>query len=136
MLEFKMSSVTSGTANATLTSATYKVIPECSTSAILSGLNRLFDTPASSRTLSCESSASSVPGQQCEFEASTAEKQCKARALESVHRELDEYLDDPLETFSRTEQVNGIERRVVFDLLAFWQVRALFSPLSVALTSP
>ena len=114
--------VTSGTTGAMSVSATYKVVPEHSTSAISSGLDRLFDTPASSRTLSCESSASSVPGQRQDWEAGTAEKRCKTRALEFVHRELDEYLDDPLETFSRTERVEGIERRAVFDLLAFWQV--------------
>jgi len=42
------------------------------------------------------------------------------------HRELDEYLEDPLETFSRIERVEGVEKRVVFDLITFWQVCAAF----------
>ena len=127
MLEFKTSPNGAGaTAGTSLTSAAYKVVPERSTSAISSGLDRLFDTPTSNRMLSREASASGVPGQGREWEASAAEKRYKARALESVHRELDEYLNDPLETFSRTERVDGIERRVVFDLLAFWQACALF----------
>ena len=32
----------------------------------------------------------------------------------------------PLETFSRVERVDGIERTVVFDIFTYWQVRATF----------
>jgi hypothetical protein len=46
--------------------------------------------------------------------------------LESVHQELDEYLEEPLETFSRIERVDGIEQVVVFDALTYWQVCATF----------
>ena len=105
------------------TSTAYKAVLDRSTSAISSGLDRLFGTPASSRAVSRESSSSSISGQTQQREATGAEKRRQARALECVQQELDEYLEDPLETFSRTERVDGIEQRVVFDLLAFWQVR-------------
>jgi hypothetical protein len=117
-----------GTAGATASgsSTAYKAVPGRSTLAMSNGLERLFSTPPSSRAVSRENSGSSVPGQTREWEVSTTEKRCKARALEAVHRELDEYLNDPLETFSRTERTpDGIEQRVVFDLLAFWQVCAI-----------
>jgi len=109
MLKFKETNTATSVA-----STAYKAVPDHATSAISSGLDRLFGTPASSRTVSRESSGSSVPGQ-------------RTRALKGVRQELDEYLEDPLQTFSRIEQVDGIEKRVVFDLLAYWQVRAIFS---------
>ena len=103
-------------------SSAYKAVPERSTSAISSGLDRFFNTPTSTGLLSRENSASSADERWLEWEAITAEKRHKARGLEEVRRELDEYLEEPLETFSRTERVDGIEQRVVFDLLAYWQV--------------
>lgn len=123
MLEFRTANV-AATANAP--SAAYKAIPERSTSAISNGLDRLFGTTPSSRThsRSRESSVSSVPENRQEWEVSAAAKRHKARGYDDVNRELDDYLEEELEAFSRTEEVNGIERRVVFDLLAYWQVRA------------
>jgi hypothetical protein len=44
--------------------------------------------------------------------------------LESVHQELDEYLEEPLETFSKIERVDGIEQTVIFDAITYWQVCA------------
>ena len=129
MLEFKIASAVIATASASL--AAYKTVPKHATSNMSSGLDRLFGTPTSSRTLSRDSSASSIPGQRQVWEESTAEKRRRMRAMETVQRELDEYLDDPLETFSRAEQVGGAEKRVIFDLLAFWQVR--LAPISCGL---
>lgn len=106
-------------------SIAYKAVPEHSTSAISSGLSRLFGTSAS-QTLSRESSASSISRQRQEWEVSTTEQRHRARGLESVHQELDEYLEEPLETFSRIERVDGIEQVVVFDALTYWQVCATF----------
>jgi len=108
-------------------SIVYKAVPDHATSGISSGLERLFGTPTSSKTVSRENSGSSVLGQGQELETSTGGKRRKARASDDVHRELDEYLEDPLETFSRIERVEGVEKRVVFDLLTFWQVRAILS---------
>jgi len=136
MLEFRMSNAAVTTA-VSHPSTAYKAIPEHSTSAISSGLDRLFGTPTSSRTLSRESSGSSDLGRREEWEASTAGKRHKARGLEDVCQELDEYLEEPLETFSKTERVDGIERMVVFDILTYWQVHTiLFWLLSTTLTSP
>lgn len=125
MLSFKMANVAARTASGPISTA-YKAITEHSTLAVSSGLDRLFSTPASSRTVSRENSGSNASGRGREWEVSTTEKRSKARALEAVHRELNEYLDDPLETFSRTEQVDGTGQRVVFDLLAFWEVCAIY----------
>jgi hypothetical protein len=123
MLEFRMANAVVNTNTGVIsTSTAYKAVPDRSTSAVSSGLDRLFGTPASSRVVSRESSSSSVSGQTQEQDVTGAEKRHQARALECVQQELDEYLEDPLETFSRIEQVDGIERRVIFDLLAFWQV--------------
>ena len=115
MLEFKMASLAIG-ANAGVPSTAYKVVAERSTSAISSGLDRLFG-----RTVH-ENSASVASRQRQEWEVSTDERRGKARTLEDVRRELDNYLEEELETFSRIERVNGIEQRAVFDLLAYWQV--------------
>jgi hypothetical protein len=117
-------------ANATHTishsSTVYKAVPERSTSAISSRLGRLFGTPTSG-TLSRESSASSLSGQRHEWEVSASGQRYKTRGLEAVQQELDDYLEEQLETFSRTEEVGGVEQTVVFDILAYWQVRD-FSP--------
>jgi hypothetical protein len=122
MLEFKI-------ANAALAAAVrrpqtaYKALPEHSTSAISSGLNRLFGTSATHEALFDESSPLRVSGQRREQEVSVAKQQEKARELASIHRELDEYLGEPLETFSKIEtQADGIKRMVVFDILTYWQV--------------
>jgi len=129
------------TANAALAAAVnrpptaYKAIPEHSTSAISSGLDRLFGT-STRRAHSRESSPSRVSGQRREWEASAAKQREKTRGLDSVHRELDEYLEELLETFSRIERVDGIERMVVFDILTYWQVcKKSFCPPPVTLTS-
>jgi hypothetical protein len=129
MLKFKMTSDTAHGATAGSVPASYKTVPNHSTLAMTSGMDRLLSAPASSRTLSRESSGSSTSDSTQEWGISTAEKRRKARASAAVCRELDEYLEDPPETFSRTEQVDGIERRVVFDLLVFWQV-CVSSPIS------
>ena len=115
-------------------SSAYKAVPEHATSAISSGLDRFFGTPTSTGVLSRENSASSADG---EWEVIAAERRHKARGSEEDRREPDEYLEEPLETFSRTERVDGIEQRVVFDLLAYWQVRTIPPTPPVAiLTSP
>lgn len=117
-------------------STAYKVVPEHSSLAISSGLERLLSTPASSRTVSRESSGSSALGRGEDWEASTAGKRHKARALKTVGEELDEYLEEPLETFSKTERVNDNECMVVFDILTYWQVRiTLCCLLQATLTS-
>ena len=82
MLDFKTANATAiATASGHSTTA-YKTVPEYSTTAVTSGLNRLFGT--SSRTLSRDSSLSSVSEQQ-EWEVSTAEQRCKARKLDGIH---------------------------------------------------
>ena len=131
MLEFKManSTATAGSIIGARSSA-YKAAPERSTSAISSGLDHFFSAPTSTGLLSHENSASSADERWPEWEAITTEKRHKARGLEEVCRELDEYLEEPLESFSRTEQVDGIEQRVVFDLLAYWQVCTILSTSS------
>jgi hypothetical protein len=122
MLEFKTANDTAAAAGSR-SSIVYKAVPEHSTSAISSGLSRLFGN-STSGTHSRESSASNVSRQRQEWEVTTTEQRHRARGLESVHQELDEYLEEPLETFSRIERVGAIERTVVFDTLAYWQVRA------------
>ena len=130
MLEFKIANTPVETTS-TRSSVTYKAIPEHSTSAISSGLSRLFGTSAT-RALSRESSTPSFP----EWETSTAEQRHKARMLDSVRHELDEYLEEPLETFSRIKKVDGIEQTVVFDILAYWEARLIsFYLLRLILTS-
>ena len=74
--------------------------------ALSRGLGRVFGTSPSG-THSRETSVSSVSGQRQEWEVSISEQRRKARGLDSVHRELDEYLEEPLETFSRVEKVDG-----------------------------
>jgi len=120
MLGFKMSNAAT-TAGVSHLPTAYKTVPEHSTLAISSGLDHLFGTSASSRTLSREGSGSSASERREEWEASTAGRRHKARELECVHQELDEYLEEPLETFSRIESVDGVERVVVFDILTYWQ---------------
>ena len=124
MLEFKMTNAAI-TATGGQSSTAYKAVPEHSTSAISSGLNRLFGTPAL-ETHSRESPASSTSRQQQQWEASAAGQRHRARGLESVRQELDEYLEEPLETFSRIERVNGVEQTVIFDTLMYWQVCTAF----------
>jgi len=102
-------------ATANRPSTAYKAVPERSTSAISSGLNRLFGTSAM-----CEETR--------EGEVSAATQQEKARGLDSVRRELTEYLGDPVESFTRIETVDGIERVVIFDIITYWQVRNRNSP--------
>ena len=111
MLEFKMANDVAATAGSRLSTACMAV-PERSTSALSSSLGRLFGTPAPS-----------TPGQTREWEDHTADQRHKARGLDSVRQELDEYLEEPLETFSRIVRVNGIEQTAVFDILTYWQVR-------------
>ena len=121
MLEFKMANAIAGTTVDARSSA-YKAVPaSCSTSAISSGLDRLFSAPTLGGTRSRGNSPSSSPGR-LEPDTTIIERH-RMRGLESVRQELDEYLEEPLETFSRIERVNGIEQRVVFDLLTYWQVR-------------
>ena len=98
----------------------YNAVPECSVSAISSGLSCLFST-TTTRALSCESPTPSSP----EWETSAAKQQHEARMLDSVHCELDEYLEEPLETFSQIERAGGVERTVIFDILAYWEVRPI-----------
>jgi len=125
MLEFKMANAaTAATSSGSL--AAYKAVPERSTSAISRGLSRLFSMSVSG-ALSRGGTAPSVSGQGEEWETITAGKRHKARELDSVHSELDEYLEEPLESFSRIERVNGIDRTVVFDVLTYWQVCATLS---------
>jgi len=121
MLEFKTANATAGAP-----SSAYKTVPGSSSSALSSGLDRLF-SPASTGTHSRANSTPSAPRQRQELEEFTARERCKARGLAGVHRELEEYLEDPLETFSRTVRVNGVEQRAVFDPLTYWQVRAVSS---------
>jgi len=116
MLEFKTASVAAAAVSHAPT--TYKAILKRSTLAISSGLNRLFGTPTSGG-----STVTSVSGQSQEREASIAGQRSRARLLGGVHRELEEYLEEPLESFSRIERVNGIQQTVVFDVLTYWQVR-------------
>ena len=103
-------------------SAAYKAVPDRSTSAIASGLNRLFNTPT---LRSHENSQSSVSGQQQSWETHMAEQRREARELECVHMELDQYLEEPLDSFTRVEMVGNNARTVIFDILAYWQVRTL-----------
>ena len=124
MLEFKMTNAAAA-ATSNHSPTVYKAVPEHSTSAISSGLGRLFGTPTL-RMLSRESTASSVSGQRREWEVGAIRQRHKARGLDSVNQELDEYLEEPLEIFSRIERVDGIERTVVFDILTYWQVRVTF----------
>jgi hypothetical protein len=124
MLTFK-------TANAAATTtvgrsqAAYKAVPGRSTSAIASGLNRLFGAPVSGGALSHEGHQSNIPGQRQEQGVSAAEQRRRIRYLDSVHAELDEYLEEPRETFTRTEGMNSGEQTIVFDILTYWQVRTL-----------
>ena len=102
----------------------YKAIPEHCTAAVSSGLGRLFGA-TTTRTHSREI----ISSREQMWEVSIAGDWHEARELESVHRELDEYLEEPLETFSRIERVGSIEKVVVFDVLTYWQVRTTFSCL-------
>jgi len=134
MLEFRMANTTTGGAGGPPSSA-YKTVPGNSTSALSSGLDRLFG-PVSTGTPG-RNPAPSAPGQMQEQEAADVRERRKARGLVGVHRELDEYLEEPLDTFSRTEQVDGTDQRVVFDLLTYWQVRAVSpNPPPVTQTLP
>jgi hypothetical protein len=125
MLEFKTANAALA-ATASRPSAAYKTIPGHSTSAISSGLDRLFGTSATRERRSHESSPS-----RREWETSAAMQRERARGLRCVHRELDEYLKEPLETFSRIERVDGLEQIVIFDILTYWQVRVEMILLSV-----
>lgn len=122
MFDFKRANATAAT-TAIRSSTAYKIVPERSTSAIASSLDRLFGT--SGGALSRENSLSSIPGQQQGWEVNTTEQRRKARELDSIRREFDEYLEEPLETFSKIEKVDDIEQTVVFDILTFWQVWAI-----------
>ena len=130
MLEFKMANAVTAIMGS-CPSTIYKAVPNRSTSAISSGLGRLFGTR--------ESSVPRISQRRQEWEATTAHQRHKRRGLDSVNQELDEYLEDPLETFSKIERVDGIERTVFFDALTYWQVRAALPPPHLPramLTSP
>ena len=135
MFEFKTANATAAS-TASHSPTVFRAVPEHSTSAISSSLDRLFGN-STSGSLSRESSASSISsGRRQEWEVSTAGQRRKARGLESVHEELDEYLEEPLETFSRIETVDGIGQTVVFDILTYWQVWAIvLYALRASLTS-
>lgn len=137
MLQFK----TTKTAAARDTAAghvktAYKVVPERSTLAMVSGLDRLFGISTSDGGLSRESSLLGASGEQHELEASGAQQRRNAKALSDVQCELDEYLEEPLETFRKTEIVDGHKAIVVSDVLAYWQVRVFCPhPFQMRLTS-
>lgn len=126
MLEFKMANAAAGTTISARSSA-YKTVPERSTRA--PGPSQAALTVCSVPPLRPRHPPARTPlldkGQK--WEGTAAGERHKARGSEDVRRELGEYLEEPLETFSRTEQVDGAERRVVFDLLTYWQGRATFS---------
>ena len=124
MLTFKTANA-AATATVGRSQAAYKAVPGHSTSAIASGLNRLFGAPASGGALSHEGHQSNVSGRRQEQGVSAAEQRRRIRDLDSVHAELDEYLEEPRETFTRTENMNSSEQTIVFDILTYWQVRTL-----------
>lgn len=124
MLEFRMANTTAGGTGRTPSSA-YKSVPGNSTSALSGGLDRLFGPVSTGMPSRGNSSPSVSAGQRQEQESADARERQKARGLVGVHRELDEYLEEPLETFSRTERVGGTEQRVIFDPLTYWQVRVV-----------
>ena len=122
MLDFKTANTAAATAASHL-SAAYRAFPEHHTLAIASGLTRMFGASNPNTVPSRETSPSSTSEQRREREGGTAERRRKSRELDDIHRELDEYLEEPLGTFMVTERVDGNERTIFFDILKYWQVR-------------
>ena len=55
-------------------------------------------------------------------------KKKKERELGNVRRELGEYLEEPLVTFTKIEGADNHERVAVFGILGYWQVSKPFLP--------
>ena len=118
MLNFRMADDSVATTT-TRSSTAYKVIPERSTAAVASGLDRLFaTTPSETPSREHERSSSGISNE----EANTAKQQRMARESDNVHRELDEYLREPLESFRRVEKAGDTVKTIIFDVLGYWQV--------------
>jgi len=112
MLSFRMANAST----ASRSSASYQTVPERSTSAIASGLTRLFGPSPSGMTISREASQSSISGQV--REECMSERRPTDRDYDAVRVELSEYLEEPLETFLATKMVRGRRETVIFDVLA------------------
>lgn len=100
-------------------STAYKAAPNCSTSAMTSGLGRLFQDSTLGRVHG-DHRPSTIPEKRRELETSTTQQRRKARDLDIVQMGLDKYLEEETETFTRTEKVGNEEQTVIFDILAYW----------------